>query len=356
MPKKTGIVDGYQTTRYNYNLKGGDNSNNTTGDLLFDNTPAIIESKVVSCRNYVYQIPYYSDETYSTYYYFYDRVLSDEALKESVTLDGEDRKNWLGWLTDAGKAVNAAIENHSIYELVSEAYVLNSDAPEPDTTLYYVQRATQAAGTDKYIKIMIYANVVLLQSDNKVTVLEKGLDTFKEVTRDETTGEISSGAPKTIYINTPEAQPSIDEGSNLTYYFKENNIRYTFSTTKDGENVNKYEITDEEVELSSSNNKELCDEIMPETAVVLREVIQYGQFLVPVFLIILTAVDIGKIVVTGNIDEELPKQKKKIITRIIVAIVFFFLPFFAQLMTDLLIDSNAENTDTIAIIDCLFEE
>lgn len=73
-------------------------------------------------------------------------------------------------------------------------------------------------------------------------------------------------------------------------------------------------------------------EVIPETAVWIALIIKYLQFLVPILLIVLTGLDISKMVLAGNIEEELPKKKKLILARFIVAVVFFFVPLIIGLV------------------------
>ncbi len=73
-------------------------------------------------------------------------------------------------------------------------------------------------------------------------------------------------------------------------------------------------------------------EVIPETAVWIALIIKYLQFLVPILLIVLTGLDISKMVLAGNLEEELPKKKKLILARFIVAVVFFFVPLIVGLV------------------------
>jgi len=75
----------------------------------------------------------------------------------------------------------------------------------------------------------------------------------------------------------------------------------------------------------------ICD-VIPETSLILAEFTQWARIIVPAFLIILTGFDISKIVINGNLEEELPKRRKHIIIRAIVALIFFFLPLFVQVI------------------------
>lgn len=90
-----------------------------------------------------------------------------------------------------------------------------------------------------------------------------------------------------------------------------------------------------------------CDKYS-NTAFVLIDIIKIMQILVPAIVIILTGIEFGKIVLSGNIEEELPKRKKSIVIRLIVMIAFFFLPLIVQLIVSL-----AEGVN-ILDVSCLF--
>ena len=92
---------------------------------------------------------------------------------------------------------------------------------------------------------------------------------------------------------------------------------------------------------------------MPNTVIILKQIIGAMQIMVPVLLIILTAVEIGRIVVAGNLEEELPKHKKSIVVRFVVAVAFFFLPLLINLFLRLMY-ANGFEVIQISDIDCLF--
>ena len=258
------------------------------------------------------------------------------------------------WPTRGGDADKVEDADQIKYSLVSERYDLKSDAPEPNATVYYVQKAEQVAGQNKYVAIMIYDNVILMQKDDRITRLEGEFSLYQGVTRNDD-DTLSKEVPEEIYINSPEPQASTSTSSTVSYRFLDNQKTFSVSKTKDSTHVNKYTLTDDINKSDLEKSNALCDEILVNTSPYLKQVIKAIQLLVPIFLIILTALDIGKIVLTGNIDEELPKRKKIILIRFVVAIVFFFLPLFINMMTDWLIDSGAKNADSIEYINCLFE-
>ena len=262
------------------------------------------------------------------------------------------------------------LKNYRTYPLISERYILNSDAPAPNAKIYYkrikdenktnnsqeAKEITQAAEVEDYATIWVYDNVVLLERNSRITPLDGDLSKYLGVTRpDPNSTELSKEVPETIYLNSPEPFTSTNTSSTMAYRFLPNQKRYSYKESEDTDHTNKYEITDEIPDANKKRSDALCNEILPETSKVLRNVIKGAQIIIPVLLIVLTGLDIGKIVLTGNIEEELPKRKKLIMARFIVAIVFFFLPLFVSLVIDWLKDSGAKNADAIEYIDCLFK-
>ena len=78
--------------------------------------------------------------------------------------------------------------------------------------------------------------------------------------------------------------------------------------------------------------------------------------LAPTLLIILCALDLGKIVMAGKLDDDLPKQRSKIIRRFIVAVAIFFLPLIVHLLINFIISANdGKVSEQIQQIDCLFD-
>ena len=73
---------------------------------------------------------------------------------------------------------------------------------------------------------------------------------------------------------------------------------------------------------------------------------------IPVIVIILTALDLGKMVIAGNLDEMLPKKKKLIAIRLLLMIIFFFAPLLSRIIISLLNDTGVIN---IGKIDCIFK-
>lgn len=100
---------------------------------------------------------------------------------------------------------------------------------------------------------------------------------------------------------------------------------------------------------TGSVGESFCDKYS-NTAFVIADIIKIMQVVVPAIVIVFTGIEIGRIVLAGNIEEELPKRKKNIIIRLIVMIAFFFLPIITQLIISL-----AEGV-SILDVSCLFND
>lgn len=347
--------DKYVVNRTSYNLEGVDNNTANKGSATYVVNNSASGNKCHS-KLYVTTInlagEYVGDEATG------DSDSPVDYHKFGAKLKAEDigaSNSWWDylWPTRGGDA--DLVEKAPVldYDLVSERYLMMSTAPEPNASVYYMQEAQQAAGTNSYIAILIYDNVILMEKDDRTTRLDGEFNLFEGVTRGDD-NKLSKEVPEEIYINSPEPQVSTNSASAITYKFNNGQTIYSVAQKKDTTHTNKYTLTDE-VDLSNlKKSNALCDEILKETSPLLSKVIKGVQLLVPIFLIVLTAFDIGKIVIAGNVDEELPKRKKIIVLRFIVAIVFFFLPLFVRMITGWLIDSGAEHTDQIEYIDCLF--
>lgn len=345
--------------RYSYNLDGITNSNNVaTSSTTFANNVNKGSKDVWECKDSVYSTIYsYEDEDENdvtmSYYKFGTAFEADDFERNN-----QDKNFWQWLFGNNSSNADEAIKNQSSYALKSEQYVIDSDAPAPNVSLFYASKAKQAAGTDKYIEIMVYDNVILVRNDTITTRIDSGLESlFTTASRDNEGKVTVDSSIEYLCITDPTAVAVTNADGNIAYKF--NSIMFKASaSTKTGNcsgETTKYELTDEIIDLDGVNKDDLCVSIMPNTAVVLSKIIKYIQFLAPVFLIVLTAIDIGKIVVAGNIEEELPKQKSKIIRRFIATVVIFFLPIVINILIDALQDSGAANSDIIRDIGCIFK-
>ena len=356
----------YSNNRISYNLRGVDDSSaNQTSNFTFVNNPNYnVQNNDASspynfwkCRPYVYSAVYKydneegeKDENGTTYYKFTEDTSTTITNEEFGTSETGWQWFW-GITSDSEEAANNARADAKRFKLMSYQIVLSDTAPKPNATLYYVKRAEQAAGTNKYVTVMIYDNVTIVKSQAFTSAI--GTGTFSGVSED--ANGVISGAPANIWINEPEPMRDVN-GSKISYYFNANQTQWDIKKSATS-GYQKYELTDEVPPAGGTGaNGEVCDE-MPETTLVLKDIIAYVQILLPVFLIVLTGIDIGRIMLAGNIDEELPKQRKKIVTRFIAAITIFFLPLIVNVLMDLMVDSSdpGTNSGTVKSIRCLFE-
>lgn len=77
----------------------------------------------------------------------------------------------------------------------------------------------------------------------------------------------------------------------------------------------------------------VCDQDFVSILRIVRWVINIISFAIPIILIILTILDIAKIVTAGNLDDKLKKEvTSKVVTRLIYAIVLLLIPTIVGLI------------------------
>lgn len=348
----------YSTNRYSYSLKGVDSSkSNTTSSIIYSSSttygnPAYTSGNLKKCKDYIYVATSTSDEdednTTVTYIKFSTSDLGDSPFTDTDFGETWYNSFWkkLTGTATADKANSTAIE----YDLVSENYILTDAAGEPNSVYSYKKESykeegevTQAVSTGTYLTILKYDNAYFVQGSNKTTAI----DSFQKT--------------NVKCFNDASAKSYSGNSSTVSYYFDA--IRYKVSSAS-GENGKicdsgeRYVYSGTVTEGDDVDTGELCTKIMPQTAQDLATIIGWVQILVPILLIILVGLDIGKIVVAGNIEDDLPKQKKKIIVRFIVAISVFFLPLIMKLLLSMVkVDSGSSDAEisTIQYIQCIFD-
>lgn len=361
----------FVTNRTSYNLVGVDNnsSNKGSGTYMIGTMYSTLYPKENRCFEHLFtvtinmkittdedgnsKVEFTDDEPYTFYKFGYKLTSKDLGLVKS---------NGWGWLFDWESRLDSIVydtindvadDYSSKYSVLSERYRLTSDAPEPNATIYYKQEVEQVAGKPSYVSILVYDNAVLMKKNDRITRLDGNLVSYYQgITK--SGNSLSKEVPTEIWINDPEPEPVSSSSSTLSYKIK-HRVFSAANKGGDGVHTQRYTLTDENPDDGSGRGNALCDEILVNTSPYLKTAIKAMQILIPLFLIVLTGFDIGKIVLTGNIEEELPKRKKLIITRFVVAVIFFFLPSFIALFTTWLIDSGAKNVDSIEYIDCLFK-
>lgn len=342
--------------RNTYNLEGADVQQAGSSSI-----PKFVNSNVNSdhkCMKFVRRASIKEKDeddnnVTNTYYKFGD----EEPKFTTSNFEGE---SWWDWLFHGGMSAEekkTAANKGQIFHLVSERVLLSAESGTPNHTLTYRMESSQASGSDSYAYIMVYDNAVLLKTKAKTTILEGDTDRFKNITIGEDGKVTGIDNKDVIYINNPEPFSSADSSGVPSYYYRQDTPRYKYSKTGPTSAFDRkyvlFNVGDAEGDAPDDG---LCDVIMPETSKVLKRVIKIAQILVPVFLIVFTGIEIGRIVMSGNIEDDLPKMKKRIITRMVVAAIFFFLPLLTIVVLDQLRNSGAVEAEDIKDIRCLFED
>lgn len=216
--------------------------------------------------------------------------------------------------------------------------------------LYFVDNISDSAYGHTYKLVDDDEQAV---SNNKYIQVYRGSgNTFLQVGKIVTTTMDSSVMAKYVCIKESTTTQDSNRGESA---YKFSSIRHSITGTSDkkincGEGSKLYTRTTETCKITVGDNKDsFCDKYS-NTAFVLIDIIQIMQILVPAVVIIFSGIEIGRIVLAGNIEEELPKRKKSLVIRLIVMVAFFFLPTIVQLIISL-----AEGV-SILDVSCLFND
>lgn len=251
-------------------------------------------------------------------------------------------KPWYMIFTSDEEYSNTLVSGAKTYSLISERIYINNEkilSADGLNKCYYVRKSTQASESNSYLTFYLFDNITLMENNGMITSYSQTLQ--------------SCPSTDVIYLNDPSQK--IDTSKNSPRYFY-NAEMFDYKDTADDEYSAKYERTDEPDPNQGDNGKNACDDI-PKTVEVLKTIIKVLQIGVPAFVIILTSVDIFRMVVADNLVEELPKRKKTIIIRFIIMLVFFFLPLFINVILSIMYDSSDwfKNDVGIKNINCLFQ-
>lgn len=200
----------------------------------------------------------------------------------------------------------------------------------------------QASTQREYVIVYVFDNLTLMNKDDKTTVVNG--DFFADGSPDEV-----------IFINDPSPQTMMGSDGKAATFFHSGAVNFKVSSSKSTETPNRYIYVEDAEVASDTYREQICDKI-PETAKVLRTIISYVKIIIPTLLVILVGLDITKIVIAGNPEEELPKKRKSIIARLITAISVFFLPTIISVILNAFFITGDDNTKEIQAIDCLFTD
>lgn len=282
-----------------------------------------------------------------SFYYYYGGNTSQYITEYYGGLDGKD--NSTGWwifgksATQRTKVVplksNSSISSSPevTAPLVAERLYITGELADEDYSVSFKSASTEAVGSNTYIQFLTNGSGrYYIQKGKSITGFDgdSRLLSLKHICFKESIMEQDASRTDSSYkVNTSRHMVQA-AGSNNTC--PAGYVHYELS-----DKICKADVKDKK--------KSFCDEY-GNTAKVLIRIIQIMQIVVPAIVLVLTGVDIAKIVLAGNIEEELPKKKKTIIVRLIVMCAFFFLPLVTRVVTELLTDKE------IYDISCLFGE
>lgn len=237
----------------------------------------------------------------------------------------------------------------AIIPLVGERIYLAGDIGDDaysHTFKTYSSDGDEAVANPRYVQFLVTdSGQYLAQVGQTLTGVDGIDDNFRN--------KVLNNDSMDVYICVKESLLSQDASRGDSSY-KFDSIRHKVQvSSKDGTcptGYVKYKRTTEvcKIDVGTSAGS-FCDKYS-NTARELINIIKILQFLVPILVIVFTSIEIARIVIAGNIEEELPKRKKSIIIRFIVMIAFFFLPLMTQIVISLV--------EGVSILDvsCLFED
>ena len=261
------------------------------------------------------------------------------ANKNDVFQDTEISKGdhwaWFIWKDGADQANKSKV----VAELVSEKISIHD--VEPNETLYFKRVTNNINDPDSYLIISQYDDFTVLSTGARITIIDNDFNKLK--------GLAMGGK---IYVNDPEPKVVNSSAGSNSYYYSEK--RYDVSLTKTSRHRFEYERVEASEDIDIYLGSALCDELLKNSKIPLKRIIGILQLLVPALMIILCALDLAKMVFAGKLEDEIPKARKRLITRLVVGAAFFFVPLVVSLTIYMLKDSGAQNTELIEKIDCLF--
>lgn len=284
--------------------------------------------------------------------YSFDYFYMDGSSSKSITdyyggTDGKD--NSTGWwifgesATKRTKVVplksNSPLRSSPevTAPLVAERLYITGELEEENYSVSFKSASTEAVGSNTYIQFLTSGSgKFYLQKGKTITGFEgdSSLLTLKHICFKESIMEQDASRTDSSYkVNAPRHMIQSADSKNTCpagYVHYELSDKICAAAVKE-------------------KKKSFCDEY-GNTAKVLIRIIQIMQIVVPAIVLVLTGVDIARIVLAGNVEEELPKKKKTIIVRFIIMCAFFFLPLITRVVTELLTDKE------IYDISCLFGE
>lgn len=247
---------------------------------------------------------------------------------------------------------NATLRDDLTTNLVSEEAYLRSS--KNATICDYESVKKEAISSSTPVSIYLYNNLTFLEMGTKVTIVNFMATCPSQLTDIEIKNENPN--KKYLYVNDPSPQTVADDGISEKFYY--NNIRFFASSSKTNCSSNNKNATCQAFQYIGTRQgdpqtviqEDVCKLLGNRTINLLKDISGWLQILVPALVMVLIGIDITKMVLSGNLEEELPKKKKSIFIRLTIMVGFFFLPFFVGLLIKLLNASGIKIGD----LECFF--
>ena len=315
-----------ENQRVSYDSNGKISGSKTYNLLQNNRCPSIL---------YMYSVPAEYDESATEeekdakakiYYYATSNNIAEEIAS----------RNTYFLFIKTGTEAAATIEKST--SLISEeAYLLSS---KEATICDYDAPVDDSYSFNSALSLYLYKNVSFASFGGRVTILPNVLSECPAALNEL---EIKKDNPgkKYLYLNDPLPKyVAGDIAKDATYNsirFYASNDQNSCKSNNDGNECQTFQFIGARTgDPASSTENDVCQLLGNRTITTLRSILGWLQILVPALVIILIGLDITKMVLSGNLDEELPKKKKSIIIRLIIMVIFFFAPTIVGIIIQLL--------------------
>lgn len=323
------------------------NVRDTDGKVTKSNADLLLRnSRHCPSKLYVYKVSSKEDSNVEEdmkldgiYNYYY-------STKSGIAEEVSSKTKGCGflWLNDCVVALAEEVSNTN---LVSEEANLYSS--KTTTICDYAIKSDNDSLSSSSVSIYLYAGIHFLDNGTRTTPLQ---ETFQSCPASLSKEELEQDNPKGTYLYINDPIPKM-VGTNTSGNYKYNHISFYASTdsetckaNNDGNACTQYQFIGSRSGDSGDNSEiDVCKLLGNKTIVELKKIISALQIIVPALLMVLISLDITKMVLAGNLTEELPKKKKSILIRLIVMLLFFFAPVIAELIIKLLADANVNIGD-----------
>lgn len=300
-------------------------------NLLLSNGKGLIVNNKVQCPDTIKKYNTEIEHNKLSFYYFKEETLTSKEIKESLEEVYSDVSIFESFIIKFLKIVTPSRQ----YKLVLEDIALEDNDMVNEVCEYVVSKK-QILGENKYLSILkLNTNQLLAEGSNYTTSLNNN-------------SIFDDGCPKEIYANEPIYYININHSQITTKY---GDARYDISETNDKNHQYKFELVENIYDGKDKDDGiNVCEQI-PNTVVVIKQIIKIMQIVIPIIIVVLTMMDYLKVISTPSavLNEEDGSTKfsnnskatnKKFIRRLIFAVIFVFLPTIVNVILHLLYNNG----------------